>query len=286
MFLVLGITGRVGGAVARHLLDHGSRVRALIRDSSKVPAWAHGNVELVEGDWSNAETIKSALDGVEGAYVMLPPFFTPSRNFAEAKVLISSYAEALGSVRLPKAVILSSFGADKTDRLGSITPLALLEQGLRDLLYPTAFIRPGSFYENYLYGLQSGQGGVLPGFFADNGKKAPMTAIDDIASEATKLLTGPIWNGRRVIELGSLVSPDELAEQLGAVLGRTVAAQPTPREGWAAAMRQMGLPEGQTWALEQMLDSANSGWIDFGAPGTERVEGTTTARQVFAAAKG
>lgn len=285
MFFVMGMTGRVGGAVARHLLDRGSQVRALIRDRSKVPGWARDKVELIDGDWSDAGIIKTALDNMEGAYVMLPPFFTPSRDFHEAKALVKAYVEAFGSVRVPRAVILSSFGADKADRLGSITPLALLERGLRDLPYPTAVIRPGSFYENYLYGLQSGEGGVLPGFFAEGGKKAPMTAVDDIASAVTQLLTGPIWSGRRVIELGSLVSPDELAEQLGAVLGRTVAAQPVPREGWPAAMHQMGLPEGQTWALEEMLDSANAGWIDFGVEGTERVEGTTTARNVFEKAR-
>lgn len=285
MFFVMGMTGRVGGAVAKHLLDHGRQVRALIRDRSKVPDWAHENVELVEGNWSDAGIIKTALDGVEGAYVMLPPFFTPSRDFAEAKVLIKAYAKALGSVRLPRAVVLSSFGADKADRLGSITPLALLEQGLHDLPYPTAFIRPGSFYENYLYGLQSGEGGVLPGFFTDSRKKAPMTGIDDIASETTKLLTGPTWSGRRVIELGSLISPDEIAAQLGAVLDRKVAAQAVPRESWPSAMQQMGLPDGQTWAFEEMLDSANSGWINFGVEGTERVEGTTTARDVFEKAR-
>jgi uncharacterized protein YbjT (DUF2867 family) len=285
MFFVMGITGRVGGAVAKHLLDRGSKVRSLIRDRSKLPDWVHEEVELVEGDWSDAEIIKSAVAGVEGAFVMLPPVFTPSRDFSESKVLIKAYAEAFGSVRLPRAVILSSYGADKTDYLGSITPLALLEQGLRELPYPTAFIRPGSFYENYLYGLQSGEGGVLPGFFSDGSNKAPMTAIDDIASEATKLLTGPTWSGRRIVELGSLVSPDEIAAQLGNVLGRAVAAQAVPRKAWPATMQQMGLPEGQTWAFEEMLDSANAGWIDFGVEGAERVEGTTTARDVFEKAR-
>ena len=35
MFLVMGITGNVGGATARHLLAHGKTVRALVRDRAK-----------------------------------------------------------------------------------------------------------------------------------------------------------------------------------------------------------------------------------------------------------
>ena len=35
MFLVMGITGKVGGATAKHLLAHGKEVRALVRNREK-----------------------------------------------------------------------------------------------------------------------------------------------------------------------------------------------------------------------------------------------------------
>ena len=35
MFLVMGITGKVGGATAEHLLAHGKEVRALVRNREK-----------------------------------------------------------------------------------------------------------------------------------------------------------------------------------------------------------------------------------------------------------
>ena len=41
-----------------------------------------------------------------------------------------------------------------------------------------------------------------------------MVASDDIGAEVAKLLTGPL-SGHRVIELGSMVSADEVAGQLG-----------------------------------------------------------------------
>jgi hypothetical protein len=40
-----------------------------------------------------------------------------------------------------------------------------------------------------------------------------MVASDDIGAEVANLLTGPAWSGHRVIELGSMVSVDEVAGQ-------------------------------------------------------------------------
>jgi len=284
MFLVLGITGRIGGAVARHLLAQGKQVRALVRDRAKAADWANQGVALVDGDWNDADAITRALQGVEGAFVMLPPVYMPSRDFTESKVLIAAYAKALKSVRLPRLVVLSSNGAEKTSGLGAITPLSLLERDLRALPYPHAFIRPGSFYENFLYGLQAGQSGALPVLYARTGEKFPMSATEDIGAEAARLLTGRAWTGKRVIELGAMVSSDELAAQLGAVLGRDVTAQALPREAWVPTLERMGFPNGQTWAFEEVYDGVNAHWIGFGVEGAERVEGTTSARDVFAAA--
>ncbi len=72
MYLVMGITGKVGGATARHLLTQGKQVRALVRNREKAAMWADKGVELVDGDWNNAMAIGAALKGVEGAFVMLP----------------------------------------------------------------------------------------------------------------------------------------------------------------------------------------------------------------------
>ena len=72
MYLVMGITGNVGGATARHLLTQGKQVRALVRNREKAAKWADQGVELVDGDWSDATAITAALKGVEGAFVMLP----------------------------------------------------------------------------------------------------------------------------------------------------------------------------------------------------------------------
>jgi hypothetical protein len=112
-----------------------------------------------------------------------------------------------------------------------------------------------------------------------------MVATNDIGAEVATLLTGPAWSGHRAIELGSMVSADEVAAQLGEVLQRDVKAFAIPREGWPAAFEQLGIPKGQTGAAEEMYDALNAGWMKLGAEGTEHVAGTTSARDVFAAAR-
>lgn len=283
MFLVTGITGHVGGATARRLLETGMQVRALVRDEAKAARWKDKGVELVKGEWEDSALLESALNGVEGAYLMMPPSQTPSRDFREAKAVIASYKEALARSAPPKVVALSSMGSEKSSGLGLITATHLLEEGLRDLPIPIAFVRAGGFFENFLFGLQAAQGGTLPVFYSPTDRKLPMVATTDIGAEVAKLLTSE-WTGKRVIELGSLVSSDELAGALGKVLGRDVKAQSIPREAWAGALQQMGLPKGETWGFEEMNDGINSGWIGFGVEKTERVDGTTSAEQVFAAA--
>jgi uncharacterized protein YbjT (DUF2867 family) len=284
MFLVMGITGQVGGATAKHLLARGKKVRALVRDREKAGSWATQGVELVDGDWNDAAAIERALKGAEGAFVMLPTVWTPSPDFKEAKSVIANYVEALTNAAPPRVVVLSSMGANRTSGLGMITALSLLEQGLRHLTVPTAFVRAGGFFENFLFGLHVAQCGTLPVFYTPTDRKSTMVATNDIGAEMAALLAGPAWSGQRLIELGSMVSADEVAVQLGEVLHRDVKAFAVPRAGWSAAFEQFGVPKGQTAQAEAMYDAVNAGSMVLGVEGTEHVAGTTSARDVFAAA--
>jgi len=199
--------------------------------------------------------------------------------------VIANYVEALTKTAPPRVVALSSMGANRTSGLGMITALSLLEQGFRDLISPIAFVRAGGFFENFLFGLQVAQGGTLPVFYNPTSRKSAMVATNDIGAQVASLLTGPVWSGQRVIELGSMVSADEVARQLGEILNRDVKAFAVPRAGWAQAFEQFGVPQGHTGPAEEMYEAVNAGWMDLGTEGTEHVAGTTSARDVFAAAQ-
>lgn len=285
MFLVMGITGKVGGATADHLLAHGKKVRALVRNREKASHWAKQGVELVDGDWNDSAAIARALKNVDGAFVMLPPVWAPSPDYKEAKGVIANYVEALTKAAPPRVVALSSMGANKASGHGMITALALLEQSLRKLPSPIAFVRAGGFFENFLYGLEVAQGGTLPVYYNPTNRKSTMVASNDIGAEVATLLTGPAWSGSRVVELGSMVSADDVAAQLGDVLRHDVKAFAVPRAAWPEALEHLGIPKGRTGPAEEMYEAVNAGWMDLGVEGTEHVAGTTSARDVFEAAR-
>jgi dihydroflavonol-4-reductase len=63
--LVTGATGKVGGAVARGLLERGDEVRALVRDPARAAGLLPTGVELVRGDVTEPETVAAAVAGCE-----------------------------------------------------------------------------------------------------------------------------------------------------------------------------------------------------------------------------
>ena len=73
MFFVAGITGHVGGAAAHKLLEQGHTVRTLARDPQKAAEWARQGVDVRQGDFTDPAAVAAALEGVEGAYLMMPP---------------------------------------------------------------------------------------------------------------------------------------------------------------------------------------------------------------------
>ena len=284
MFFVSGITGNVGGAAARQLLEQGHKLRTLARDPHKAAEWSRKGVDVRQGDSNDASAVAESLNGVEGAFLMLPPFFTPAPGFLEAKAMVASFRQALRQAPPPRLVALSSIGSQQSSGLGMITATHLLEEGLSDFPFPTAFVRPGSFFENYTLGLkEAASSGLYHSFLQPTDRAFPMVATADIGKEIARLLADG-WSGRKIVELGSPVSPDDLARAMGQALGKPVKAQAIPREQWTASLEAQGMPPGFIGPFTEMEDSFNSGWIDFGLPGTEPVAGTVTPAQFFAQA--
>lgn len=64
--LVTGATGFIGGHLARYLVTHGHRVRALVRRED--PALAAMGVNLAWGDITDVEAVRAAVNGVEAVF--------------------------------------------------------------------------------------------------------------------------------------------------------------------------------------------------------------------------
>jgi uncharacterized protein YbjT (DUF2867 family) len=77
MYAVTGITGKVGGIVARTLLGAGFPVRAIARDADKGRAWAERGCEVAMASISDKAGLTKAFSGVDGVFIMTPPDFDP-----------------------------------------------------------------------------------------------------------------------------------------------------------------------------------------------------------------
>jgi uncharacterized protein YbjT (DUF2867 family) len=122
MFAITGITGQVGGVVARLLLASGHDVRAVVRDAAKGEAWAKEGCEVAVADVNDQHALQHAFEGTEGVFVLLPPTFDPTQGFPEARKAIASLRAALAAARPKKVVVLSTIGAQATAQLAQPAP--------------------------------------------------------------------------------------------------------------------------------------------------------------------
>ncbi len=81
--LVTGATGFVGGAVARHLVERGYRVRALVRPGRDGARLERQGIEVAAGDLLRPDSLASALIGVQGLFHVAALYTYSSRRPAD-----------------------------------------------------------------------------------------------------------------------------------------------------------------------------------------------------------
>ena len=268
MFAITGITGQVGGEVARNLLAAHQNVRGVVRDVGKCKEWAERGCQLVSADINDASALTAALKDVDGAFVLVPPNFDPSPDFSEARALAATLSSALVAARLRRVVYLSTIGAQAT-RSNLLTQHTIIEQALRKLPMAITFLRPAWFMENFTWDVAPAKNGAIQSFLQPLDKLFPMVATSDIGRVAADLLQ-ETWDDQRVIELEGprRVTPTEVAATFANLLGRPVRIEAVPPETWGALFKSQGMKNPQPRI--QMLDGFNEGWIEFEGKGVRK----------------
>jgi NAD(P)H dehydrogenase (quinone) len=279
MYAVTGITGQVGGATARNLLEAGLKVRAVVRDTAKGAAWAGRGCEVAIADISDPEALTAAFAGVEGVFLLIPPIFDPTPGFPEIRGIINVLTKALTAARPPRVVCLSTIGA-QARQPNLLNQLGLVEQALGALPMPVCFLRAAWFMENAARDVAAAKTGTVPSFLQPLDKPVPMIATADIGRLAASLLQQS-WQGKRIVELEgpTKVTPNDIAAIFAKLLGHPVTMQPVPRDSWEALFRSQGVKNPVPRA--QMLDGFNEGWIAFEGGGIEHVNGKTPLETVL-----
>lgn len=280
MYAITGITGQVGGALARDLLAAGKPVRAVVRSSEKGRPWTAKGCEIAVAKMEDAAALAVAFAGADGVFILPPSEFDPSPGFPEALRVIAAVKDAIERARPKKVVCLSTIGAQATQS-NLLTQRTLLEQALGTLSLPVTFLRPAWFMENFAWDVAAARdSGLIPSLLQPLDKPVPMIATADIGRLATQLIQED-WQGVRIVELEAArrYTPNEVAATFAKILGRSVRAEAVPRETWGTLFTSQGMKDPAPRI--QMLDGFNEGWIDFenGEAGT--VKGTTDLEAVL-----
>ena len=281
MYAITGITGNVGGELARTLLAAGQPVRAVVRDARKGEPWAARGCEVANARMEDASTLTDAFRGAAAVFILPPSEFDPAPGYPEAKAVIDSVVSALAAAMPKKVVCLSTVGADATvDNL--LSQRSMMEAALKALPMPITLLRPAWFLDNVAWDVSSARDtGVIHSFLQPLDKAFPMVAAKDVGTTAARLIQED-WAGRRVVELEGprRLSPIDLAAAFASALGRPVRAVPVPRDSWEALFRGQGMRN--PGPRMRMLDGFNEGRIDFHDGGTTAIKGPTAAAAVIA----
>ena len=280
MYAVTGITGQVGGATGRALINAGLSVRAVVRDLAKGAAWQKCGCEVALADMNDGPSLTAACTGVSGVFVLIPSNFDPEPAFPEVRAIIAALLSAISAAKPPKVVFLSTIGAQATQP-NLLNQLGLVEQALSGLATPVCFLRAAWFMENSAWDVESArERGVISSFLQPLDKPVPMVATADIGRVAAELLQ-ETWTGRRIVELEgpTRVTPKQIAATFAELFSHPVRAEVVPRQTWEQLFKSQGMKHPQPRI--QMLDGFNQGWIEFEQKETMRRKGRIGLKEVL-----
>jgi len=280
MYAITGITGQVGGAMARTLLAADKNVRAVVRDIEKGRAWATKGCEIAVAEMEDAAGLAAAFQDTEGVFVLPPSEFDPLPGFPEALRVIAAVKKAIERACPARVVCLSTIGAQATQP-NLLTQRTLLEEALRTLEIPVTFLRPAWFMENFAWDVAGARdSGVIASFLQPLDKPFPMIATADVGRLAAQLIREN-WDGVRMVELEASrrYTPNEVAATFAMILGRPVRAEAVPRETWGNLFKSQGMKD--PIPRIQMLDGFNEGWVEFEGGEAGTVKGSTNLEAVL-----
>ncbi|MFN4088666.1 MAG: NAD(P)H-binding protein, partial [Alphaproteobacteria bacterium] len=186
MHVVFGANGRAGGETARTLIEHGETVRVVLRRPEQGARWREIGAQVAVASIDDAGAVAAALEGASGAFLLNPPPVSGD-PYARTEEIGAALAEGARRARLPKAVVLSSVGAQHASGNGVIGTLNRLEAMFDGAAAATAFLRPGYFVETWSEVADAAIAeGVLP-IFLDPSQKIPMVSTIDVGRAAAEL---------------------------------------------------------------------------------------------------
>lgn len=254
MYAITGATGHVGGAAARDLHARDLPVRRVVRDPAKA-----GAADAV-ADLTDPAALTEAFRGCDGAFVLIPPL--PSGSDTEHRHMADTIATAVRDSGVGHVVALSSWGAQHESGTGPIRWLHHLEQALGGTGAVVTAVRSPHFQEKVEATLgAAAEGGIHPVFGDSADVPTTMVATRDIGRVAATALADPPATSEIVHLDGPEYTERQVAEKLGAVLGKPLDVALLPREAWEPTLVDAGVPPTFAAELAEMYDAEARGLL-------------------------
>ncbi len=222
--LVTGSTGKQGGAVARHLLKDGWKVRALVRDVGKPAAikLEKMGVVLAKGDLFDRASLDRAMQGAHGAF-SVQNYWLPDVGFKGEIRQGTMLADAAKDAGVEHFVYSSVGAAHRGMGQKHFESKWRIEQYLEEVELPHTILRPVAFMDNIIWSRAEISNGELPGMGVPPEKKTQIIAVDDIGAIAAITFSDPARFLGQTLELaGDELTDGEKASILSQVIGRPV----------------------------------------------------------------
>lgn len=240
--VVIGATGKQGGAVADLLLERGHEVMAYVRspESPTAEALSARGARLATGDLADPDALQRACTGADSVFGLSVPFGEGGKDeeVAQGRLLVDTAA------RLDVHLVYSSVrGGDRlvaTD-IDHADSKQLIEAYLRERSVRATVLGPVYFMENVLnLGFSSLGDGMLTNPLTP-GKPLDQVSVLDIAGMAVHAVENPDeLVGERIDIASDRVTGQEAARILSEVLGRDI------------PYRQLPLDMVRQWAGEEV----------------------------------
>jgi uncharacterized protein YbjT (DUF2867 family) len=249
-YLIVGASGTVGSNIAKSLVDSGARVRATT--SRKQAAQLRDGIDWVHADLATGEGVAAAFDGVDRAFILVPP------GYADQHAIASPLVAEAARRKLDKVVLMTAMGANAAE-----TPFLRVERELIASGVSYNIIRPNWFMQNFqtfwIQGINQ-QGKIL----LPVGKaKASFIDARDIAAAAVRLLTTHDLDNRDFDLTGPrALDHDEVARILSKASGRPITYQEVPADTLRQGLLAAGVPADYTEFLLVILDYLRQGYAE------------------------
>jgi len=246
-------SGHIGSIVADHLVEAGMEVRLLARRPEKLRHFVERGAEVVRGSQDDADYLTWTTHGVDALFWVTPPSYGSDNLRAFQNRLGRAAAEAIRRNDIPRVVNISSIGADLDSGVGPICGLHDVEGILNEACQNVTHLRPGFFFENYLWYLDSMKEHGCIYLPLSGSTTYPMIACRDIARAATDRLMDLHWAGQTTRELHGPtdLSMDEAAQAISDGVGSKIVHVQIDNEAARLHMVATGMSDN---ACELMLE--------------------------------